>query len=402
MQIEYTAHDKQDRRVTGRLEADSEQIAEDLLWENDLIVDRLRRIRQRPSLHAMFPTLFGVKQRETIALVRQLAVLLDSGLPLLLSLQALSPEGAHPMIKAALRGMTQRISEGGQFSDGLADYPSIFPSIFVRLARIGEQTGELSDVLRRGADYLETQAAVKSKLQASMTYPAIVFVTAGISVVILVKFSIPMLSGLLEEFGADLPLITRLIVGLSDLVGAIGLYVAVVLVVSVVSFVLFRRREAGRLITDRYLLRAPMLGSLVMKSSIARVTQTLTSLLQSGIPLLEAVQLTKDNTENAYLREELEGARLALLSGTNFSDSLSEQHVFPPMLVEVVRVGESAGNMADQLEVISRVYQLEFEASVNRMVALIEPAMILLVGGVVAVIGVTVITTVYSILPEIT
>ena len=298
--------------------------------------------------------------------------------------------------------MTQRISEGGQFSDGLADYPAIFPAIFVRLARIGEQTGELSDVLRRGADYLEAQAEVKSKLQSSMMYPAIVFVTAGALVVILVKFSIPMLSGLLEEFGADLPLITRIIVGVSDLVGAIGLYVGVAVVAFVVSFVLYRKSQAGKLLTDQYLLKVPMLGALVMKSSIARISQTLTSLLQSGIPLLESVQLTKDNTENAYLQGALEGTRLSLLSGSNFSDALSGEHVFPAMLVEVVRVGESAGNMADQLEVISRVYQQDFEASINRMAALIEPAMILLVGGIVAVIGITVITTVYSIIPEIT
>ena len=305
------------------------------------------------------------------------------------------------MMKEALSGLTQFIREGGQFSDGLARYPAIFPPILLRLVRIGEQTGDVSFVLRRAADHLESQAEVKRKLRASLTYPAIVAVTAGISVYILLNFSIPMLSGLLEEFGADLPIITRIIISISDFANTFGKWILIILVAAVAFIVLYRRRPRGKLATDRLLLRLPLLGLMVQRSGVSRITQTLASLLSSGIPLLEAVELTRDNTDNEVMKGSLERIRLELLAGTNFSDGLASEAVFPPMLVEIVRVGESAGNMSDQLQVISQVLQEEFESSMSRMIGLIEPLMIVVVGAVVGIIGVTVITTVYSILPSV-
>ena len=397
----YTAYDREGRKVSGTLEADSEQVAEDILWQSDLIVDQVRRVRKRPALHTIAPSLFGVKERDTIALIRQLATLLDSGLAMLLALEALSHEKAHPMIREALKGTIQFVSQGGQFSEGISRFPSLFPPLFVRLARIGEQTGDLSEVLRRGADYLESQSVVKSKLRASLTYPAIVGATAAVSVYILLNFSIPMLSGLLDEFGADLPLITRMLMAVSSVASSFGLYILLLIVITVVSLILYRRRPNGKLVTDRYFLQMPMFGAMIQKSGIARITQTLTSLLASGIPLLEAVQLTRDNTDNSVMKEGLERVRLELLAGSSFSDSLSLSPVFPPILVEMSRVGENAGNLADQLEVLSKVIQQDFDASISRLVGMLEPAMILVVGGVVAVIGITVITTVYSVLPEI-
>ncbi len=401
MLIEYRAYDRTGNRISGTLEADSEQLAENMLWQSDLIVTHVRRVRRLPALYTLFPSLLGAKEREVISLVRQLATLLDSGLPLLLSLQALSHERMHPLIRDALRSLTEFISEGGEFSEGISRHPAIFPAIFVRLARIGEQTGELSEVLRRGADHLESQSALKGKLRSTMTYPAIVAVTAGISVYILLNFSIPMLSGLLEEFGADLPLITRMIMAVSDFARAAGLWLVILLVLAIVVTLLYRRRPNGKLVTDRVLLQLPMLGRMVQQSGISRVTQTLAALLSSGIPLLEAVELTRDNTDNAVLKQALEQVRLELLTGSSFSDALSRSPFFPPMLIEVVRVGESAGNLAEQLQVISTVIQQEFDANISRMVGMIEPAMIILVGAVVGIIGVTVITTVYSILPSI-
>ena len=170
MLIEYKAYDRTGKPVNGKMEADSERVAEEILWQSDLIVTRVRRVRKPPALHTLAPTLFGVKQREVVAMMRQLATRLDSGLPLILSLEALSHEKVHPMLNEALEGIIGSINEGGRFSDGLARYPAIFPAIFVRLSRIGEQIGELSDVLRRAAFHLESQAEIKGKLRSSLTY----------------------------------------------------------------------------------------------------------------------------------------------------------------------------------------------------------------------------------------
>ena len=248
MLIEYKDYDRNGNKVSGTLEAASEEVAEDILWRSDLIVTKVHKVRKLPGLHTLFPSIFGIKEQSTISMVRQLSTLLDSGLPLLLALQAIGHEKSHPLMKETLRGLIEFLGEGGQFSDGIAKYPGIFRPLFVRLARIGEQTGELSAVLRRGADYLEAQSELKSKLRASMTYPAIVAVMAAISVYILLNFSIPMLSGLIEEFGADLPLTTRLIVGLSNLANTFGLYLLVLLVLGVLGvsgFGQFWVREIG-------------------------------------------------------------------------------------------------------------------------------------------------------------
>ena len=393
MLIEYTAYDRNGQRVSGTMEAGSEKAAEDILWQADLIVARVRKVRNFPKLHALFPSLFGVKEREVIAMTRQLATLLDSGLPLLLALQALSHASVHPMIKESM--------DGGQFSDGMARYPNIFPVIFVRMARIGEQTGDLGPVLRRGADYLENQAAVKTKLRGSLTYPVIVGSVALVSVYILVNFTIPMLRDLLDEFESELPLVTKIIVAISNFANSMGLWILLLVTLSGALVFLYRKRPNGRMATDRILLRLPMLGPMIQKSSVARLTQTLASLLLSGIPLLEAVELTRDSTDNAVMKQALEEARLLLMAGNNFADALDRTGVFPPMLNEMVRVGENAGNLSEQLAVASNVIQQDFDAAMSRMLGLIEPLMILAVGGVIAVIGVTLISTVYSILPDI-
>ena len=234
-----------------------------------------------------------------------------------------------------------------------------------------------------------------------MTYPAIVASTAGFSLIILLKFTIPMLTELLSEFSADLPLVTRMIMKVSDLVTSVGPFAVLGLIAAVIGIVLYRRRPAGKLVTDRISLRLPVLGSMIQKSSVARITQTLASLLSSGIPLLEAIELTKNNTDNAVFSQDLERARLQLLSGASLSDSLGQSPNFPSMLIEVGRVGEMAGNMSEQLEVISKVLQDEFDSSMDRLTGMIEPVMILGVGAIVGLIGFTVISTVYKILPAI-
>ena len=401
MLIQYTAFDRNGNRVSGTLEADSEQRAEEVLWDSDLIVTRVHKVRKPLALYSLFPTIFGVKQRDTIVLLRQLATLLDSGLSLLLAIEALGSERSHPMLRDALRGITQHIAEGGQFSDALALYPAMFPSIFVRLAAIGEQSGELSQMLRRGAEHLEAQEAIKSKVRGAMMYPAMVALTAGVAVYILLTFSIPMLSGLLEEFGADLPLITKLVLAASGFATNFGpiLFGMVIGVVAVVFLV--RKRPAGKMATDRFFLKVPLLGELVQGSSVARITSTLHSLIAAGIPLLEGVELTRDSTENAVLSQALESARLGLLSGDNFSESLRRSPIFPLTVVEVVRIGETSGNLEEQLGAISNLIQQDFDTKVSRLIGFIEPAMVLGVGGLVALVAVTVITTVYSILPTI-
>lgn len=210
-----------------------------------------------------------------------------------------------------------------------------------------------------------------------------------------------MLAGLLAEFEAQLPLLTRIIINAGVAFNAWIGRVALLVLALVLLYILTRRTSRGRLAQDRFFLLHPPLGSLLRRSSLARMAQSLAALLQSGILLRESVELTMAATDNAYFREALGRVRQRLLEGISFSDALRSEPLFSSLLVEMVHVGENTGALPQQLTTLQSIYQQEFENAVNRIVGMLEPVLILLVGGLVGVIGVTIITTVYSVLPAV-
>ncbi|MBI2857378.1 MAG: type II secretion system F family protein [Chloroflexi bacterium] len=342
----------------------------------------------------------GPGQSAGIAIAQQLATLLEAGLPILRALEIVSGSQSHPAAKVALGRIGQALAEGRSFSNALAEYPQIFPTIFVRLASIGEETGDLAPFIRRAADYLEGASAMRSKVRASLTYPAIVMFTSFGALFVLLKFSIPMLSGLLEEFHTQLPLMTRIIItvgnGLNAWLTRILAFVAIFVLLVLVT----RRTIRGRRIQDRYVLLRPPFGKLLQRSAIARFAQTLVALMQSGIPLRESLLIAIGTTENVYLQDTLKRVHDRLLEGASFSASLQEEPFFPSIFVEMVRVGEGTGKLAEQIVTLENVYRQQFDQAVSRIVAMLEPILILIVGGVVGLIGTTVISTVYSVLPS--
>lgn len=384
------------------MEADSPRGAEELLWRSDLVVARVSPVRRLPPLHKLLPTLFGTASAAQVAAwARQLATLLDAGITLLAALEVLQGEQSTPAIREAGRNVAASLREGKSLGEALGQNPTIFPSILVRLIRIGEQTGGLPSMLRRSADYLEAQAAVRGKLRSSLTYPAIVASTSAVSVYILLTFTIPMLAGLLEEFKADLPFITRMVVLLGNLAQVWTARVILLVLVSAILLFLYKRRPGGKERLDRVMYRMPLFGKLIHTNLLSRTTQTMASLLAAGVPLLEAVQLTRENTDNVIMLEALNLIREDLLEGKSLSQGLAHARVFPSILSEMCAVGEQSGNLTEQLNIASGILQADFEKVMNRFVGLMEPAMILMVGGIVGLVGVTVITTVYSVLPQV-
>lgn len=400
IRVRYSAFDKAGQPVKGELEANSVQSAEEALWSSGLIVANVRRVRSTPSLATLFPSFFGPGTSTAISFSRQLATLLDSGFPLVKSLEVLSGDQTHPALRDATSKIRQTLSEGLSFSQALEQHPHIFPNIFVRLARIGEETGDLAPLLRRAANNLEAGVNLRSKIRSSLTYPAIVALTAGAAAYVLLTFSIPMLAGLLDEFDAELPLSTRIVVAIGNGFNVWVTRFFIFLAGSTVAFFLTRKTARGKLFIDRTLLLYPPFGGLLRRSALARIAQTWSSLIDSGISLMEATSLVIDSTDNAYIRRSMERIRERLLEGIAFSDALAEEPVFPPLMREMIRVGESSGTLTEQLNTVQNIYQAEFEGAVARIVGLMEPIMILGVGALVGLIGATIITTVYSVLPS--
>ena len=400
VRIQYSAFDRTGKPVKGVLEATSVQAAEEALWSSGLIVASVRRIRKRPSLYTLFPTFFAPGPKAAISFARQLATLLESGFPILESLQVLGSEQAHPALRDAIAKIRETLTEGRSFSDALEEHPQIFPMIFVRLTRIGEETGDLAPLLRRAANHLEAGVNLRSKVRSSLTYPVIVAITAGAAAYVLLTFSIPMLAGLLEEFQSDLPLPTRIIIaignGFNFWLSRIVIFLAATFIVMFVA----RKTIRGKLAIDRGLLLYPPFGGLMRRSALARISQTLSSLIESGIPLLESINLAIGTTGNTFLRGSLERVRHRLLEGASLSIAMEGEVIFPLLMREMIRVGESSGTLSKQLVTIQGIYQSEFENAVERMINLMEPIMILGVGAMVGLIGITIITTVYSVLPN--
>lgn len=267
IRVRYSAFDKAGQPVNGELEANSVQSAEEALWSSGLIVANVRRVRATPSLATLFPSFFGPGTSTAISFSRQLATLLDSGFPLVKSLEVLSGDQTHPALRDATSKIRQTLAEGLSFSQALEQHPNIFPNIFVRLATIGEETGDLSPLLRRAANNLEAGVNLRSKIRSSLTYPAIVALTAGAAAYVLLTFSIPMLAGLLDEFDADLPLSTRIVVAIGNGFNVWVTRFAIFMGASTVAFFLARKTDQGKLFIDRTLLLYPPLGGLLRRSA---------------------------------------------------------------------------------------------------------------------------------------
>lgn len=401
MRYKYTAYDQTGKRVDGTLEARSPQLAEDLLWQRDLIVTKVTRAWQLPSLRGLSRSLESVSDQQILDWARQLAILLTAGVGLVEALDALRGQRINPLLREATTDVVRTLREGGRFSDALAKHPKLFPNVFIRLIQIGEQTGELVTMLRRSADYTESQAATRSKIRSSLAYPALVAGTAGVSVYILLTFTIPMLTGLIEEFEAELPLVTRIVVAVGAFTQNWGGTIFGGTILLIVSLYLYRKRPQGKAHVDRMLLRAPLLGDMLRKSLVARATQTIATVMSSGVPLLESVRLTRDATEHSVMKQALTRIESDLLQGRGFSEALVSTEIFPSLMIEMCAVGERSGSLADQLAAASNIFQTELDRAISRVVGIIEPAMIIVVGAVVGIIGTTVITTVYSVLPQI-
>ncbi len=401
MLFKYVGYDRAGQRQTGVIETESRQAAEDLLLRSNIVVTKINRVFRLPPLHQLLPLLFGVSEKQMIAFTRQFITMLEAGISILRALEVLRSQISHPLLKDTITEMIQFLRTGGLFSQAVERHRKIFPPIYARLARIGEQTGDLAGSLKRAADYLEERANTRKKVKSSLTYPAMVALVSGGSVYILLTFSIPLLGNLFAEFRADLPIYTRLVIALGKFVQAKGGLLFLMAILAAAGIFFARRTEKGAYYFDYIMLRVPIIGPLVRKNDLARICDTLYQLLAAGITLVDAMELTKNSLENKVVRKNLEIIQSDIIAGHSLSHSMGQLPLFPTLVSESVKVAEESGNLTGQFKTLAYIYREEFNSGMSRIVGMMEPALILGVGSIVAFLGMTVITTVYSILPAI-
>jgi len=377
----YQARDASGRPIHGDLEAADPQAAASALMDRGLMVISMRagvahkagRKRRQGR----------VKAQDLVVFTRQLATMIDAGLPLVQSLTALEEQTESPTFKPVLRETTEKVEQGHAFSEALEVHPKVFSKLYVSMVEAGETGGLLSEILDRLACYLESSSRLKKKVKSAMTYPVIVCCVAmGIALFLIVKV-IPIFGNIYKDFGAQLPMPTQILIDISDIIRTYFLLTLVVLAVAVFGLVKFKRSRRGTALWDRTKLRLPVFGKLVHKICISRFSRTFAALLRSGVPILETLRIVGQSSGNTVVEAAVTKAASSIEHGDNLAAALGQNPIFPPMLVRMISAGEQTGKVDVMLEKISDFYDEEIEATLAGLTSLIEPLLIVFLGVVV-------------------
>ncbi len=397
----YVAFDQGGRRIEGLLDAADEATAEEMLWEQGLTVARLTLGRKRLTLSSALPTFFGVRRRDLIVFSRQLATLLTSGISILPALRMLAEQSSRRALREVLQEVTADLEQGKSLSTALAAHPLAFPDLYARTITVGERTGNLEDILRQLATYMEKEQDLMRKLRDALTYPVFVLMVAVGVVIVMLTVALPPMVQLFETFEAELPWPTRMMIGASNFATDYGLYVLIGGLILTGLSIWWLGQPVGRRVRDAVLLRVPILGQVILKGQIARFARTASTLVRAGLPLSEVMELVVHITENVIVAEMLERARMALLAGQGLSAPLAAERLFPALLAQMVHVGEETGTLEENLATLADFFEEAVDRSTKLLVSLAEPALTIFIGAVVGFIAVSMVMPMYSILGEI-
>lgn len=397
MPYKYVAYAPSGEMVRGTIEAPTEEMAEDILWQSDYTVVSLQAVRPRLGLGDLVPSLFGVKKRDIIIFSEQLATLIESGIPILRSLRLLQSQAGKAAFKKVLFEVVEDVQAGSALSDALAKHPLAFPEVYHRMVQVGERTGNLESILRRMAKYMEKEEALVRKVRGAMAYPVFVLLMAMGVVWVMVTVTLPALLGLLTAFDMPLPITTRILLAVTNFVGLyrMKLQIGAALITAIV--VLYTRTEMGRRHKDLLLLKLPLIGTINSQITISRFSNTMSVLLRAGLPIPEIMDLVLQTTENMIFHEAIDKVRQQLLQGQGLSHPMSSHKVFPTLLVSMVRVGEEAGTLDSNLAIMGDFYEQEADRNIDMLTGMIQPALMLFVGGLVGFIAISVILPIYSV-----
>ena len=396
MAFKYEAYTQSGAKVVGVLETDSEDAAVEMLEQDNLIPYRLEPVRRRRSFVQVMPSLFQPKTQDILDFSKQMASLIRSGIPLRRALIVQRGQTRNLGLREALRQIVEDIESGVRFSDAIGVHTTVFPDYYVRLLRVAEATGGIAFTLDQLADSLKKRKGVRDRIKRALTYPIISLIVAFVAAVILIKFSLPSLIGLLRDFGGELPPITRMLITVSDAVEAYALIGLLVIGLTIAVVLIGSRTRTGRIIQDTALLKIPVIGGILMGSNMFLLTSNLVTMLDAGVAPIEALRLSGEGLNNVLLHEKLDMVIDEATQGFKLGEAFSKQSVFPPLLSQAIVIGETRGTLADTLRGLSEYYEQQTERLVSGALELIQPAIIIFVAGIVGFVAVGVISGIYS------
>jgi type IV pilus assembly protein PilC len=366
--------------VTGERFSSSQQALAALLRREQIAPLTIREKKEKKWNFS-----FGrkVPQEDISIFTRQFSVMLDAGLPLVQCLEAIAQQHQNQVFKSTLEQVRNDVEAGSTLSDAMARHPRVFDSLFTNMIAAGEAGGILDTILQRLAIFIEKMVKLKRALRSALIYPSVILVIAvGVVTIILWKV-IPVFRTLFEGFNVELPLLTRMVIALSNFVSGYFLFVLIFLALLAFAFRSFYKTANGRHIVDRSILRMPILGDVFRKIGVARFTRTLATLLTSGVPILEGLDITAKTSGNVILEDVIYQLRRSIEEGKTISEPMRQSKYFPPMVTQMVSVGESTGELDTMLVKVSDYYEEEVDTIVANLLTILEPIMLVFLGTVV-------------------
>ena len=392
----FQAKDLQGKTIAGEMDADNESQVRVMLRAQKLNPTKVSNFNAAKK-DSGFSLGQSVKPKDLQVFTRQFAVLIQSGVPIVQSLEALSRGSNSKVLSDGLNKLRNDVERGRKLADAMAMQPHIFDRMFVNLVRAGEEGGVLDTILNRLADYIERMVKLRSKIQGALWYPAAVVVIAVLVITVIMVFVIPKLSKIFTQAGQELPALTKTVIGISQWMTQYWyFYIGVMIVVPVLLRSYYQTKE-GRETIDYILIDLPLMGELIQKASIARVGRTLSTLLTAGVRILDALDIAAGTAGNAAIEKVMLNAKDYISRGKTLAEPLSKSKYMPSMVVQMVSVGEQTGNIDQMLARLADFYESEVEIVAETLTSLIEPILLVVLGGIVAVVVIAMYLPIFNI-----
>jgi type IV pilus assembly protein PilC len=377
---QWVAITKRGRRLKGELDAANEKIALGQLKKRNLTIKKFR-LKPKDILGGLSFLQPKVTKKDLVVFTRQFSTMIDAGLPLVQGLQILGEQAENPTFKTILKEVNRDVEGGSTLAEGLKKHPEVFDTLFVNLVAAGEVGGILDTILRRLAGFIEKAEKLKSQIKGAMTYPIVVVAIAIIVITVILVFVIPVFEDMFKGFGKALPAPTQIVVDMSRFMKGNFYWVFGAVFAAFYAFKKYRKTVGGRKTTDTLFLKLPVFGDLLKKTAVARFTRTLGTMLASGVPILDALEIVARTSGNTVIEEIILEVRGSIAEGQTIAEPLSENDVFPGMVIQMISVGEATGALDTMLEKIADFYDDEVDAAVSALTSMLEPLLMLFLGG---------------------
>ena len=376
----WVAQTKKGRKLKGEIDAANETIALSQLKKRNFTV---KKLKAKPK------DIFGnisflkpkVTKKDLMVFTRQFSTMIDAGLPLVQGLTILAEQSENPTFKAVLKEITKDVEGGSTLAEAMKKHSKIFDTLFVNLVAAGEMGGMLDTILRRLAQFIEKAEKLKSQIKGAMTYPIVVMAIAVIVIAVILVFVIPVFEDMFKSFGSALPTPTQIVVNMSRFLKSNIHWVIIALIALIYGFKRYRDSAAGKKMTDSLFLKLPVFGNLLKKTAVARFTRTLGTMISSGVPILDALEIVAKTAGNVVIEEIIYEVRGSIAEGQTIAEPLSENDIFPGMVIQMIAVGEATGALDSMLEKIADFYDEEVDAAVGALTSMLEPLLMLFLGG---------------------